>query len=72
MFHENQTVAERVMDSNELERERGITIRPRISIPDLQTRETAKINMVETLAEVEWVMNAARGSDTGSSKATCP
>jgi len=26
VFRENQTVAERVMDSNELERERGITI----------------------------------------------
>ena len=26
IFHENQKVEERVMDSNELERERGITI----------------------------------------------
>ncbi len=72
VFRENQAVAERVMDSNELERERGITIRPRISIPDPQTAKIVRIKIVETLGEDEWVTNAAPGSDTVSSTATCP
>ncbi|MFY9528272.1 MAG: translational GTPase TypA [Candidatus Acidiferrales bacterium] len=45
IFRENQTVAERVMDSNELERERGITILAKNTA--LSYRGT-KINIVDT------------------------
>ncbi len=44
VFRENQQVVERVMDSNELERERGITILAKntaISIWDSQSRSQA-------------------------------
>src|SRR3990170_2196071 len=50
VFRENQQVAERVMDSNELERERGITILAKntaISIPDPATGAAVKINIVD-------------------------
>ncbi len=44
-FRENQRVAERAMDSNDLERERGITILAKVtSIPWKDTR----INIVDT------------------------
>ena len=64
IFRENQQVAERVMDSNDLERERGITI---------MAKNTAiiykgiKINIVDTPGhadfggEVERVLNMADG-----------
>jgi GTP-binding protein len=45
LFRANQAVAERVMDSNELERERGITILAKNTA--LQYRDT-KINIVDT------------------------
>src|SRR3989304_1139772 len=51
VFRENQQVAERVMDSNELERERGITILVKntaISIPAPATGAPGKINIVDT------------------------
>jgi len=53
-FRANQDIAERVMDSNDLERERGITILAKntsIVVPDLRTGTTAPpvtVNVVDT------------------------
>jgi GTP-binding protein len=64
IFRENQQVAERVMDSNDLERERGITI---MSKNTAVVYKDIKINIVDTPGhadfggEVERVMNLVDG-----------
>lgn len=70
VFRQNQRVVERVMDSNDLERERGITILAKnasINLPDPVTGALVKLNIVDTPGhadfggEVERIMNMVDG-----------
>ena len=64
VFRENQKVAERVMDSNDIERERGITI---LSKNTAVTYKNTKINIIDTPGhadfggEVERVLKMVNG-----------
>ena len=70
VFHENKIIGERVLDSNDLERERGITILSKntaIEITDPESGHLVKINIVDTPGhadfggEVERVLNMVDG-----------
>ncbi len=65
LFRENEVVAERVMDSGELEKERGITI---LAKPTSINWKNSRINIIDTpghrdfAAEVERVLHMADGA----------
>lgn len=64
VFRDNQFVQERIMDSNDIERERGITI---LSKNTSITYKDSKINIIDTPGhsdfggEVERILNMVEG-----------
>lgn len=69
-FRQNQRVAERAMDSNDLEKERGITILAKVTSVEWQSEATppTRINIVDTPGhadfggEVERILNMVDGA----------
>ena len=53
VFRENQEVEERVMDSNDIERERGITILPRIPLFIIMVLRSISLTHRDMLTSVE-------------------
>jgi GTP-binding protein len=74
-FRDNQKVAERAMDSNDLERERGITILAKVT--SLTWKDT-RINIVDTPGhadfggEVERILNMVDGACCWSTPPKAP
>ena len=70
VFRDNQRVIERVMDSNDLEKERGITILAKVTSVEWQSDKTppTRINIVDTPGhadfggEVERILNMVDGA----------
>jgi GTP-binding protein len=70
VFRENQAVAERAMDSNDLEKERGITILAKVTSIEWQSHasDPTRINIVDTPGhadfggEVERILNMVDGA----------
>ena len=70
VFRDNQRVIERVMDSNDLEKERGITILAKVTSVEWQSEKTppTRINIVDTPGhadfggEVERILNMVDGA----------
>lgn len=75
VFRDNQATDERVMDSNNLERERGITI---LSKNTAVTYKGCKINIIDTPGhadfggEVERVLNMCDGERGCPAGVPCP
>ncbi len=70
MFRDNQRIAERAMDSNDLEKERGITILAKVTSVEWESKKTprTRINIVDTPGhadfggEVERILNMVDGA----------